>query len=106
MKIELLYFDGCRNYPTVLRYLQEILREKNLDIPVEMVEIKSDDEAIKHRFTGSPTVKINGRDIVPQESEDFSMGCRMYLDGDEITELPGKKTLRHAIEQAIQGNMN
>ncbi len=101
MKIELLYFDGCLNYPTVLRYLQEVLREKKLDIPVEMVEIKSGDEAIKHRFTGSPTVKIDGRDIVPQESEDFSMGCRLYLEDDEVTELPSKKTLRHAIEQAI-----
>jgi len=101
MKIELLYIDGCPNYPTVLRYLQEVLREKELDIPVAMVEIKSADEAIKHRFAGSPTVKIDGRDIAPQESEDFCMGCRLYLEGDEVTELPSKKTLRHAIEQVI-----
>lgn len=48
MEIELLYFDGCPSYQTALNYLQEIIKEKKLDVQVRMVNIESD-EAIQEK---------------------------------------------------------
>ena len=108
MEIELLYTEDCPWYQTVLKYLEEIVKEKKLDIPVKMLKIKSDDDAVKHRFTGSPTARGNGQDIdfAAQEKEIVSMGCRLYLEGDKISNLPSKEMIRRAIESYIQGTLN
>ena len=104
MKIELLYFEDCPYYHTALKYLKEVIKEKKLDVPVKMVKIKRDDEAIKHRFLGSPTIRINDLDIEPgaRERENFSMRCRLYLENGNIMELPSKRMIRHAVEEAVR----
>ncbi len=105
MKIELLYFDGCLAYQTALKHLEEVIREKKLDVGVEMIKIESDGEALKNRFLGSPTIRINGRDIESgaEEIKDFSMRCRLYLEDDKVNEWPSKKMIRRAIDEALRG---
>ncbi len=105
MKIELLYFDGCLAYQTALKYVEEVIREKKLGVRVEMIKIKGDEMALRTRFLGSPTVRLNGLDIEPgaEEIRDFSMRCRLYLEDDEVNELPSKKMIRRAIDKALHG---
>lgn len=105
MKIELLYFDTCPSYKIVLKSLEEIITEKKLDAGVEMIKIESDEDALKNRFLGSPSVKLNGRDIEPgtEKIKDFSMRCRLYLEDDEVNELPSKKMIQRAIDEALLG---
>lgn len=103
MKIELLYFDGCPAYQTALRYLKEVIKEKKLGAGVEMIKIEGDEEALKSRFLGSPTVRVNGLDIEPgaEEIKDFSMRCRLYLEDDKVNEWPSKKMIRRAVERFV-----
>ncbi len=104
MKIELLYFDTCPSYEIVLKYLEEIITEKQLGAGVEMIKIESDEDALKNRFLGSPSIRLNGRDIEPgaEEIKDFSMRCRLYLEDDKVNELPSKKMIAQAIDSAIK----
>lgn len=104
MKIELLYFDGCPTYQTALKYLREVIEEKKLGAGVEMVKIEGDGEALKNRFLGSPTIRLNGRDIEPgtEEIKDFSMSCRLYLEDDEVNKWPSKKMIAQAIDSAVK----
>jgi len=104
VEIELLYFELCPHYEIALKYLQEVIKEKELDVPVKVVKIRNDREAIENKFLGSPTIRINGRDIEPgaQEKEDFSMRCRFYLEGGEVMKFPSKNMVRRAIENAVQ----
>jgi hypothetical protein len=104
MKIELLYFEGCTAYQTALKHLEEVIQEKKLNAGVEMVKLKNDKQAREQRFLGSPTIRINGQDIEPdaQQIREFSIRCRLYLEGDRVNEWPGKELMRHAIEQALQ----
>jgi hypothetical protein len=106
MKIELLYFDGCTAYQTALKHLEEVIQEKKLDAQVEMVKIENDGQAGEKRFLGSPSIRINGQDIEPgaQQIREFSMRCRLYLEGDQVNEWPGKGLIRRAIEQALHHN--
>jgi len=104
MKIELLYFEGCPSYQTALKYLEEIIKEQELGVQVEMVKIESDAEALRNRFLGSPTVRVNGLDIEPsaREKGDFSMCCRLYLEADKMAGWPSKELIRQALEEAYE----
>jgi len=104
VKIEFLYFDGCPSYQTALKYLEEVIKEQKLDVHVEMVKIESDEEALKNRFLGSPTIRVNGLDIEPgaQERGDFSMCCRVYFEAGKMTACPSKELIRHALEEAYE----
>ncbi len=103
MRIELLYFDGCPAYQTALKHLEEVIKEKGLDVGVEMIKIEGDEQALKERFLGSPTIRINGVDIEPgaQEVNKFSISCRLYFKDGEVKGWPSKKLIRQAIDTVL-----
>ena len=63
------------------------------------VLISSAAMAYSLKFPGSPTIRINDRDIEPQEQETASFGlmCRLYADGNGA---PSHQKLRDAIRRA------
>lgn len=103
MKIELLYFHGCHVYKIALENIKEVIKEKGLDTEVDLKEIKNDKQALKDKFLGSPTVRINGVDIDPEAKiiNKYSMTCRLYLEDGAVNELPSKKMIRQAIDKAL-----
>ena len=79
MKVEVLYFDGCPTYKMATKALQTVLAEVGIEAEVELVVVNSDDEAQRLRFPGSPTVRVDGRDLfAAPEREDWRLGCRIY----------------------------
>ena len=66
--------------------------------------VTSDDEqAQQERFIGSPTIRIDGEDIVtpPSESEPFSLSCRVYRTRDgRISPIPDPEDVRDAVRRA------
>jgi hypothetical protein len=80
MKVELLWWQGCPSTPQALEDLQAALREEGLDPDaVELVEVASDEQAERERFPGSPTIRIDGQDLVPaDDSEPVGLTCRVY----------------------------
>jgi hypothetical protein len=103
VKIELLYFRDCHVYKTALENIQEVIKEKELDTEVDLREIKNDKQALRDKFLGSPTVRINGIDIDPsaQKINKYSMTCRLYLENSVVNELPSKRMIRQAIDKSL-----
>jgi hypothetical protein len=101
MKVELLWWDGCPSHPETLEDLKRVLREEGVEADVDLVEVESDDQAHRERFPGSPTVRIDGEDIVPpQEAEPFSLTCRVYrLRDGRISPTPDPEDLREAVRR-------
>jgi hypothetical protein len=99
MKIEVLYVPNCPNHAVALERLREILARESLEAHLDEVLVSSTAIAQSLRFPGSPTIRINGRDIEPQEAETASFGlmCRLYADG---TGAPSHQRLRDAIRRA------
>jgi hypothetical protein len=102
MTVELLWWDGCPSHPEALAELERILREEGVEPSVRLVEIASDEQAQQERFPGSPTIRIDGRDIAaPGESEPFSLTCRVYRTGDgRFSPVPDPEVVRAAIRRA------
>ncbi|MDP2860099.1 MAG: hypothetical protein Q8N98_00090, partial [bacterium] len=79
VKVELLYFKDCPNWRHILRDVQSLLAARRISEPVQLVEVKSNEQAQELRFIGSPTVRINDTDIegpLAEESEQFGLECR------------------------------
>ena len=101
MEIEVLYFDGCSTWRAAVSDVQEVLSELGLKEEVRLVRVESREEAERLRFLGSPTVRVNGKDVESGiASEGFGMECRLYwVDGDP-TGLPPKRWIKDAIGAA------
>jgi hypothetical protein len=71
---------GCPSWERALQILRAEMTAVGLDPgTIEMSEIETDVEAERRGFPGSPTIRINGRDIQPLGSaESHGLTCRVY----------------------------
>lgn len=76
MRIQVLYFEGCPNYRPAI----DLVRSIAPDASVEAVEIQTQEEAVRMRFLGSPTIVVDGVDVEPaaRARTDFGFTCRTY----------------------------
>ena len=102
MTVELLWWDGCPSHPEALEELTRILREEGIEADVARVEIADDEQARRERFPGSPTIRIDGDDIVPPgEGEPYSLTCRVYRTRDgRVSPIPDPEDVRDAVRRA------
>lgn len=89
-RIEILYFDGCPNHEAFVPHLRDLLARHNLVADVTNTRVDSDEEAQHLGFLGSPTVRVNGRDVDPSAGTRTGYGvqCRLYRVHDGVTGTP------------------
>ncbi len=98
MKIELLYFDGCPTYRPAQEALEQALSEEGIDARIQLLAVNTNEEAQRIQFPGSPTIRVNGRDLFPApEPQDGGLGCRMYPTPECLRGAPTKEMLREAL---------
>jgi hypothetical protein len=98
VKVEILYFDGCPTYRAAQKALAEVLCEAGLGAEVELVAVNTDEEARRLRFPGSPTIRVDGRDLFPApEREDWRLGCRVYATPEGLRGSPTAGMIRGAL---------
>ena len=99
MNFEILYFDGCRTHQTAEKKLREVVMEQGSTADVELLSVNTDDEAAQLKFPGSPTIRVDGRDLFPTvERQDYRVGCRVYTTPEGLKGYPNADMLREAIE--------
>jgi hypothetical protein len=88
MHIDFLYFEGCPNAAPGRAMLDRVLAELAIDAKVNEIEVADAADAARQRFPGSPTIRVDDRDIEPAAREDatFSFSCRLYGTGDSSLE--------------------
>ena len=101
MKIELLYFNSCPSYKQALTNIKAALKEKNLQAELVMVNVESETKAKEVGFQGSPSVRINGKDIEGRD-EGYSFSCRIYSDNGKPAVAPSKEAIIAKIESLMK----
>ena len=88
--MELLFFDGCPGHEAVLPRLRALVERVAPDEQIELRRIDTVAAAEAERFLGSPTVRVDGRDIEPdaQERTDFGLKCRLYATPEGLRGQP------------------
>src|SRR5215208_4835816 len=98
MRVEVLYFDGCPTYVAATRTLREVLSELGVKADVELVAVDTDEEARRLRFPGSPTLRVDGRDLFPvPERGVWALGCRTYATPEGLKGYPTREMVRDAL---------
>jgi hypothetical protein len=99
MRIELLHWAGCPSTPEAQQLLAEVLAERSLDVPVHVREVTSQEEAERLTFPGSPTIRIDGRDVDTAGAAGRAMlACRIYhLPDGRVSPVPSREQLEAAL---------
>jgi hypothetical protein len=97
--IELLYWDGCPSHPEARELLEEVLAARGIDAEIRMTHVGTDAEAERLRFPGSPTIRIDGRDVdAGGAAAAPSLTCRIYYLADgRPSPIPGREELEAAL---------
>jgi hypothetical protein len=102
MKIELFYFGGCPSYRKAADDVREALRLEGIAEDVVLVPVENEADAQAKRLIGSPTVRIDGRDIEGADADErgYGLGCRIYQDEQSIAGWPSVALVRRALRIA------
>lgn len=100
MKIELIYDVGCPNIPNARDMLTKAISHLRLDTQwVEWDRAASDSPSYVQQY-GSPTILVDGQDVVPQGSSGNS--CRIYRDSNgTMIKAPPFENLLQALETSV-----
>jgi hypothetical protein len=102
--VELLYWEGCPSHDDALADLREALRELGReDEPVHKRSIDTDEQALKEKFPGSPTIRVNGVDAFPPgEGDPIGLTCRVYrLPDGRYSPTPDRQDLRESLRRLL-----
>ena len=99
MRIELFYWEGCPSYPEAKTLLEGVLERRGIDAPIQMREVRTDEEAQALHFPGSPTIRIDGRDVDPAGADARpALNCRIYhLPDGRVSPVPTREQLEAAV---------
>jgi len=97
MKIEVLYSPGCPNYRPTVERIQRVLASESLETEIRSVVVQTDAEARELMFPGSPTIRVDGEDVEPDQSITTGLKCRLYAN---LSGIPSETMLRLAVSRA------
>ena len=106
LTVELLWWEGCPSTDRALSELRGALDELGLPDDVVMREIRTDEEAEATAFPGSPTILIDGVELMASlgrggPDEPAGLNCRVYVRRDgRVSPTPDPEDLREALEGA------
>jgi hypothetical protein len=103
--VQLLWWRGCPSWEEALAILRSEMAAAGIDPrSLSVREIRTDSDAELEAFVGSPTIRIDERDIEPPGDEPIGLTCRVYrLRDGRVSPLPDRARLREALERAIAG---
>jgi hypothetical protein len=101
-RIEFLWWRECPSWERALAELREEMAALGLDPDaVEVREVATAEAAVREEFVGSPTIRIDGRDVQPPSGDPVGLTCRIYVLRDgRVSPLPDRADVRDALAGA------
>jgi hypothetical protein len=104
--VELLAVEDCPHLEQARRDLESVLGGGIIEVPIQVVFVSGPDDAELLRFQGSPTIRINGEDVVPRPELPVAFGCRVYRDAEgRPCGSPPIESIRAAVEKHRRGRL-
>jgi hypothetical protein len=103
--VELLWWEGCPSTEGALDQLRQTLDELGIgETEVTSTEIRTEADARAAHFIGSPTIRIDGADVVPPPADEpTGLNCRIYRRRDgRISPTPDPDDIRDALRRAME----
>ena len=103
MKVEVLYVAECPSHPAAVKLVKDVLATEGVAAEIQEVLVRDAGMADELRFSGSPTIRVNGRDVAgeSQKGQSFALSCRLYPESKQIG-LPPAEVIHRAVLAARQ----
>jgi hypothetical protein len=100
--IEVLYVQDCPHYQQTLALVDRLRGELGIDTELRTTLVVDQAAADEARFGGSPTVRVDGRDVEPgsEPVTEYVLGCRLYRLEHRFAGQPEERWVREALVQA------
>jgi hypothetical protein len=104
VKVEVLYVADCPTHPAAVKLVKHVLAAEGVEAEIHEVLVSDEGMARELRFCGSPTIRINGRDVAGDspDARSFALSCRLY-PGSKQVGLPPTEMVHRAILKARHG---
>ena len=98
-RVEFLYFDDCPSHVPARALLDEVIAAVAPGTPVEVVNASDPAVAAAHRFPGSPTIRVDGRDVAPgfEDPGDYTPRCRVFRTPAGLRGVPPREWIEDAL---------
>ena len=100
-RIELVHSTGCPASADAQTLLRTILLERGVEAVLAVYEVRTQEEAEELRLLGSPTIRVDGRDVDPAgASAAPALATRTFTQPDGSR---ARLRTRRQLEQALSG---
>lgn len=102
-RVMLLWFQDCPNHDAARVMLRELLTELAPGTTIEDIDATEPTVAERHRFPGSPTIRVDGHDVdlSYQDPGDYTPRCRLYWTADGLRGVPERAWIEAAIRASL-----
>jgi hypothetical protein len=96
--VEVMTFEGCPQAAPAVALARRVADEAGICADVRLVDVAGG-ETERQRFLGSPSIRVDGRDVEPgaELRRDYAHGCRLYATSTGRSALPDETWLRDAL---------
>jgi len=103
-RVEVLSFSGCPNASATVALVEQVAKQTGVDVDIRAIDVPDPAAAIEQRFLGSPTVRVDGRDVEPGSDSrtDFAFACRVYQGPAGPRGLPTREWLETALRARVK----
>lgn len=105
VRIEILARRDCDSRGMAIAIVERVVEETGVPAEVEVIEVATLADAAKQGFVGSPTVRVDGRDVDRHAAgaRAVSLADRVYRTGRGLSGWPDAEWVREAILFALAG---
>ncbi len=105
MKVEGLYVAECPSHPAAVKLVKDVLAAEGVIAEIQEVLVRDEHMAGELKFTGSPTIRVNGQDVAAQmqRTPNFALSCRLY-PGSKQVGLPPPELIHRAVLEVRSGD--
>jgi hypothetical protein len=100
--VEVLTVAGCPHRDAAIALVHRVCAELGNNAELRVIDIPDQRAAEQARFLGSPTIRVDGRDIEPDADRcvEYLCSCRLYRGRHSLRGLPEEAWVRQALQNA------
>ena len=101
--IEILAREDCPSRGMAIAVVERVVAETGVSARIEVVDVTSEEQAQARRFPGSPTVRVEGRDVDQRVNgrTEFTLADRVYRTDRGLAGWPDAAWVREALLLAV-----
>ena len=99
--VEVLFTDGCAHMALAIERVRAAIRGRETDVEIRLVRVETFPDALGRRFLGSPSVRVDGRDVEEGiTSERYGLHGRGYFIEGAVDRAPATAWIEQALARS------